>query len=161
MKTPSLLFLIAGALALGGYFLWSRFHIPDLPIGKSQLTNEQKTEWKPDRNQKKFLLVSCFQSWCGDCIREAPSIQGVQRFAGTDRLEVLMISDEEWSKISRFSQLSKCNLSFYQSEKTFRELGIRVFPSTWLISPDGEILLAKLEGYDWNSDEVRRILKEK
>jgi cytochrome c biogenesis protein CcmG/thiol:disulfide interchange protein DsbE len=150
-------------IAAAGIFLAvkikNRFVMAELPLAETSFLRADGSRLNTTSLAGKYLIVSCFQSWCGDCIREAPSIAKLQEFAGKEKLEVLMVSDEEWAKINRFAALLKCDLPMYQSGKSFDELGIRIYPSTWLLNPEGKILLAKLEGFNWNSDEVRRMIQ--
>jgi thiol-disulfide isomerase/thioredoxin len=157
-KWISFIIILSAGLLLA-YRLKNHFIVPELPLGLTSLTASDGTTYNPARTNGKFLLVSCFQSWCGDCIREAPSIAALEKFAGKDKLEVLMISDESQEKLERFQALTRTSLPVYRSEKSFDELGIKVYPSTWLLAPDGSILLAKLEGYDWNSVEVQNLIQ--
>jgi thiol-disulfide isomerase/thioredoxin len=151
--------LLVGIIVFLALKIRNHFFIPDLPIGKTSLISENGEKLDIEQMEEPYLLISCVQSWCGDCIRETPSIQALQEKIGKEKLAVVMISDEEWGKIRRFSELSHSNLPIRQSEKSLADLGVRVFPTTWLLGPDRKVLLAKLEGFDWNSAEVHRLLK--
>jgi thiol-disulfide isomerase/thioredoxin len=151
--------LLAGIIVFLALKIRNHFFIPELPIGKTSLISENGEKLDIEQMEEPYLLISCVQSWCGDCIRETPSIQALQEKTGKEKLAVVMMSDEEWGKIRRFSELSKTSLTVWQSEKSLADLGVRVFPTTWLLGPDRKILLAKLEGFDWNSAEVHRLLK--
>lgn len=159
MKKVVKILLIAGIAGFLALKIRNHFFIPELPIGKTSLMSEDGRKLEIEQLEQPYLLISCVQSWCGDCIRETPSIQALQEKAGKEKLAVVMMSDEEWGKIRRFSELSHSNLPVWQSEKSLADLGVRVFPTTWLLGPDRKILLAKLEGFDWNSAEVHRLLK--
>ena len=151
--------LLVGIIVFLALKIRNHFFIPDLPIGKTSLISENGEKLDIEQMEEPYLLISCVQSWCGDCIRETPSIQALQEKIGKEKLAVVMMSDEEWGKIRRFSELSHSNLPIWQSEKSLADLGVRVFPTTWLLGPDRKVLLAKLEGFDWNSAEVHLLLK--
>lgn len=151
-------FLIAAAAFLV-FKMKQRFTMPELPLAKTRIKKADGSFIFPDKLPQKYLLISCFQSWCGDCIREAPSIAALREYAGEDKLQVLFISDEDTAKIRQFAGRLNSTIPVYQSEKTFDELGIGVYPSTWLLDENRNILLAKLEGYDWNSPEVRQLIR--
>lgn len=146
--------LLAGLLAI----VRNYYHNPELPLSKTRLTTLDGRAWDPQKSKGKYLLISCVQSWCRDCIREVPSLAALQAFAGKNRLEVLLVSDEDPQKIRQFADRIKADLPIYQSAEKFSDLGIRVFPVTWLLDPEGKVLLTKLEGYDWNSAEVQALI---
>lgn len=147
------------AVVFAAWKIWSYQQIPELPLSKTKLETEDGRIFDASGSRGNYLLISCFQSWCGDCIREAPSIQGLQKYLGKDKLEVLMVSDEEWEKINRFRKLSKTDLPHFRSQTSFSELGIRVYPTTWLLSPDRKVLMVKREGFNWNSPEVHAMIQ--
>lgn len=151
--------ILVAAAVFAAWKIWSYQQIPELPLGKTRLETVDGRIFEPSGTKGKYLLISCFQSWCGDCIREAPSIQALQKSLDEDKLEVLLISDEAWEKINRFGKLSKTDLSYFRSQTSFGELGIRVYPTTWLLSPDRKVLMVKREGFDWNSPEVHAMIQ--
>ncbi len=50
------------------------------------------------------VIVSCFQTWCGDCARETPVINELANKLTTDKFKVLYISNEDEAKVSAFRQ---------------------------------------------------------
>jgi hypothetical protein len=62
-------------------------------------------------------------------------------------------------KIGRFKE-NYCNtLDYYQSDKPFNSINIRVFPTTYLLNKDGVIIFSKIDAFDWSSDEVLNLIK--
>jgi len=160
MKKISFLLLILVFSFFAGRKIWRHFHVPDMPLNHVVLSTETGEILKTKTIKQPYLLVSYFQSWCGDCIREAPSIEALQKSLGKEKLEVILISDEDWPKIKRFSGLSKTNLSVYQSGTSLEDLGIHIYPTTWLLGPDRQIMMVKQEGFDWNSEEVIKLIQK-
>ena len=134
--------------------------MPDMPLNHVELTSETDEKLKTATINQPFLLVSYFQSWCRDCIQEAPSIEALQQSVGKEKLEVILISDEDWPKIKRFSSLTNTNLPVYQSGTSLEDLGIHVYPTTWLLGPDRNVIMVKQEGFDWNSEEVIKLIQK-
>ena len=132
--------------------------VPELPFFESKFVDQNGKVFKGKEWNKTYILVSYFQSWCGDCARELPSIQKLQDKVGPDKISVVLISDEPFLKINKFKNQFSSNLPFFQSVTSFNEIGIRVFPTTYLIDPNGRLLLSKLEGYDWASPEVLKLI---
>ncbi len=162
MKNKKVLFQI---IALFGFALfigikWYRHNVvPELPFYAQDLKKEDGSLVKARSLKGKYILVSYFQSWCGDCARELPSIEKLQSDVGKEKINVVLVSDEDFVKINKFRNHFKSQLPFYQSINAFDKIGIHVFPTTYLLSPEGEILLSKLEGYDWASKDVLKLIQ--
>jgi thiol-disulfide isomerase/thioredoxin len=134
---------------------------PKIPIDKTALFDEKGNKISISDNKGKVMIISYFQSWCGDCRRELPELEALQQaVGGDDKLKIFLISDEDWTKINTVKSSSKSNLTFYKSEKGLKEIGIRRFPTTYLINKKGEVAEAKVEGINWNTKEIQdEILK--
>jgi thiol-disulfide isomerase/thioredoxin len=158
MRKYAVYFLLAAGLIFLANQVRNYYHNPELPLGKTRFFREDGSEWFMEKPSGKYLLISCFQSWCRDCIKEAPSIAALQKSIGKDRLEIVLVSDEDASKVQRFGELIQQEMPLFRSEKSFSELGIRVYPSTWLLRPDRKIILTKTEGYNWDSPEVHALI---
>ena len=156
--TAVLIFLL---VAFAGYKLVKRFvMLPKLTFQSEQITALDSNYTTTIAALKgNVVIVSCYQTWCGDCARELPSIQALQNKLGSDKISIVLISDEPFAKINKFKNHFRSELPFYQSVDSFKEIGIRVFPTTYLIDPKGNLLLSKLEGFDWASQEVLQIIK--
>ncbi len=107
----------------------------------------------------KYILVSYFQTWCGDCIQELKSIDDLQIKAGKENIKIIMISDEPWTKISRFKEKYCNTLDYYQSKESLRSQGIHIFPTTFLLDRNGNTLISKTQRFDWSSDDVLKRIK--
>lgn len=135
--------------------------VPKLPIDKTALFDEKGNKISITENKGNVMIVSYFQSWCGDCRREQPELEALQQaVGGEDKLKIFLISDEDWTKINSVKGATKSNLTFYKSEKGLKEIGIRRFPTTYLLNKKGEVTEAKVEGIKWNTKEIQEeILK--
>ncbi|MGZ4078152.1 MAG: TlpA disulfide reductase family protein, partial [Bacteroidia bacterium] len=87
---PVLLILIA--IAIGGWFYKAYKTVPALPAYENDLTDEQGHVVKLSDLKGKYVLISYFQTWCGDCIKELPTIDALQMKLGKEKLRVLMVS---------------------------------------------------------------------
>jgi thiol-disulfide isomerase/thioredoxin len=100
------------------------------------------------------LIVTYFQSWCGDCRRELPELEALQKqFPG--QLKVLVITDESFEISKQAKEYLKIDLPFYKSEKTLKEIGIHRFPTTYLLDKKGSVIESKVEGIHWNTKEIQ------
>ncbi|MCC6583537.1 MAG: TlpA family protein disulfide reductase, partial [Chitinophagales bacterium] len=66
---------------------------PKHPFEKSVLTDDQNAKVAISDLIGKVLIVTYFQSWCGDCRRELPELESLQK-QFPEQLKVLVITDE-------------------------------------------------------------------
>ncbi len=111
----------------------------------------------------KVVIVSCFQTWCRDCARETPILNQLAGNLHSENFRVIYITDEANTKLGSFrSRLASGNILFTTSGKSLADLGIHVYPTSFLLNKKGEVVLAKLEGHDWLREEtlIRKLLAE-
>lgn len=147
-------------LFVGGRYLIKHYVAPSLPIAKHKLIDAEGIVVDINDFKGKYILISYFQTWCGDCIRELPNIEQLQNRIGPQKLQVLLVSDEGWEKINSFKARHNDHLPYYLASVPFDNLGIRVYPTTYLLDPEGKVLLSKLEKYDWGQKEVIDLIKQ-
>jgi peroxiredoxin len=153
-KNIFLFLFIIIVIAISGWFYKAFKTVPTLPAYENDLINEQGQTIKIADFKGSYLLISYFQTWCGDCIQELPSIDNLQSTMGKNKLKVVIVSDENFQKINHFKERYCNTLDYYQSLKTLEEQSIRVFPTTYLLNKDGVIIMSKLGRYDWSNAEV-------
>ena len=151
------LILIIAAFAIWQYKVYKT--VPTLPAYENKLTDVDGKTFKISDFKGKYVLISYFKTWCGDCIKELPSIDNLQVIVGPEKLVVLMVNDEGLEKVERFKNKNPNTLEFFQTNKPFDELGIRVFPTTYLLDTNGVIMLSKLEGFNWDNEGVVSLIK--
>lgn len=126
---------------------------PRHPFEKSILLDEQNKQVAIKDFKGKVVIVTYFQSWCRDCRLELPELMELQKHFG-EQLKVLVITDESFDISNKVKGYLKIDLPFYKSEKKLKEIGIRRFPTTYLLNKKGEVEEAKVEGVDWYNDEM-------
>ncbi len=149
-------------IALTAYMLWSLVgkQAPDLPLFNTTLYDENNQVVPADSFIGKVLIVSYFQTWCGDCRREQPELMQLQNSVGEDQLKLVFISDESFDKINRMKEYLQVNIPFYRSEKTLKELGVNRYPTTYLIDKSGKVVDVKVEGIDWYNDKNIQLIQK-
>ncbi len=121
--------------------------IPDLITLDSQTLDMKSLKGK-------VCVVSYFQTWCGDCVKEQPELQKLQNRFG-DSLVILMVSDEPIDKIKAFKEKFQSNLMFYHSNSKLKtDVGVSAYPTTILIDKKGKEKLKRVEGIDWYNTET-------
>ncbi|MCW3104313.1 MAG: Redoxin domain protein [Bacteroidetes bacterium] len=145
-------------LAVVAWFYKAYKMVPSLPVYDHELINEQGNKIKISDLKGHYVLISYFQTWCGTCAKELPGIDALQMSIGKDKLSVLIVSDEPEEKILRFKERFCNTLDYYRTDKPLIDLGIRVFPTTYLLNKKGEVILSNLDAFDWNSEEVKKAI---
>jgi thiol-disulfide isomerase/thioredoxin len=106
----------------------------------------------------KLLMVNVWATWCAPCRHEMPSLQRLAQRIGADRLQLVGLSVDHDEHVVR-EYLIENNIHFPslldRGERiTNGVFGVRVFPSTFFIAPDGR-LVHVVEGWrEWDSAEV-------
>lgn len=123
----------------------------ELPV----LTSAEHVVFDQGSLKGKVVIASYFQTWCSDCVKEQPDLQKLQDHFGKDKLTVLMISDEPHEKIAAFKTMFGSQLGFYKSASGLKQdLGIKAFPTTFLLDRKGKVKLKKVEGIHWYTPEI-------
>lgn len=151
--------LILVGLATVIWFIKAYRFPPELNEETSILKNESGITTRISDFRGKYVLISYFQSWCGDCIEELEDIDALQKKVGKDQLKVLMVSDEPWEKILRFKEKYCNTLDYYQSVESLRSQHIRIFPTTFLLDKNGRTLISKIQSFDWSGPEIMQMIK--
>lgn len=141
-------------LGVGLYFgkkYYNKVVPPEMSFSNNALKRlEDGSATSVDAHKGKVIIVSCFQSWCSDCARETPVLNQLATELNDPNFKVLYISDEDQAKIYGFkNRFASDKIVYTQSAKSLKQLGIHVFPTTYLIDKDGKVIMTKLEGYDW------------
>lgn len=106
----------------------------------------------------KLLMINVWATWCAPCRHEMPSLQRLADKLGPERFELIGVSVDHDEHVVReflierkirFPSLLDHNLAMASGV-----LGIRVFPSSFFVTPDGRV--ARLvEGWrEWDSPEI-------
>lgn len=164
MNSRKVFLFIAGclafiALAVGAWFFKSYKMVPELKTEGPELKNEWDEVIQISGFKGQYVLLSYFQTWCGDCIQELQSIDALQMKVGKDKLKVIMVSDESWKKINHFKEKNCNTLDYYQSVKSLNSQNIRVFPTSYLLDKNGVVIMSQLKAFDWSSDEVVQLIQ--
>jgi thiol-disulfide isomerase/thioredoxin len=109
------------------------------------------------------VIVSCFQTWCGDCAGETPVINQLATNINSEKFKVIYITDEGNDKLQSFrSRLPSDKILFTYSAKSLASLNIHVYPTTFLLNKSGDVIKTKLEGYDWLQEEafIKKLIAE-
>lgn len=138
------------------------YKAPNNPIIKTNVVLKDGTKKNLKNLNLGVAVVSYFQSWCGDCRRELPELIALQEaVGGANKLSIVLISDESRDKINTVENLvTSGKIQFLQSSEKLSSIGIKRFPTTYLIDKNGKILDVKVEGIYWNTPETIKIINQ-
>ena len=151
----ALLILVLSAW-LGRHYLREWLFTPAINFKETALSTIDSNQLITIANFKeKVIIVSCYQTWCIDCARETPVLNQLSNQINSDQFKVIYISDEDASKVNIFRQrFMSGNILFVKSPKSMSNMGIRAFPTTFLLNKKGEIIKTTYEGYDWLNEVI-------
>jgi thiol-disulfide isomerase/thioredoxin len=126
------------------------------------LTDMQGKNFDAETLKGKVYILSYFQTWCGDCVKEQPQLQKLQDRFGADKLQILMVSDEPAEKIAAFRTRFASGLDFYHTDVALKgpEIGVKAYPTTYLISKKGKVEEVKVEGINWYTDDMIALIEK-
>lgn len=119
----------------------------------------------PDANladfKEKNLFLNFWGSWCPPCRTEFPTIQELYN-AKNGKIEFVLIAmQDEEQKVREFLQKNGYTTPVYMINELISEkLNFNVFPTTFIIGKNGEILRKDEGAADWNSAEVHQFIEK-
>ena len=106
----------------------------------------------------KVILINYWATWCPPCIAEMPSLQNLYSDYNNEVI-FLFVADDDPEKVTNFMNDKGFNFPVYfQVSPPPKELKSKSLPTTYLINPEGKIVVKKIGAADWNSAKVRGIL---
>jgi thiol-disulfide isomerase/thioredoxin len=118
---------------------------PDLTV--RDLKNHPKTL---NLATGKLTILNVWATWCGPCRHEMPSLDRLSELLDEEKFQVIGLSvDEDDHLVREFLIDRKIYFENYLDHNMLNaesRIGVRVFPSTFFIGPDGK-LLKVVEGW--------------
>ncbi|MFW2438684.1 MAG: TlpA family protein disulfide reductase [Arenicellales bacterium] len=110
----------------------------------------------------KVTVVNFWASWCRPCIEEIPSLNRLREQMKGSPFELISVDyAEEKSNVMKFMQEVNVNFPVLLDSdgKVSALWNVLVFPSTFVVAPDGKIVYGVRGGLYWDSPEVVKQLK--
>ena len=106
----------------------------------------------------KLLMINVWATWCASCRHEMPSLQRLVDTLGHDKLELVGLSvDHDEHVVREYLIEQKIHFPSYldrQFASVNGVLGVRVFPSTFFLAPDGTLLKVIESWREWDKPEI-------
>ena len=106
------------------------------------------------------IFLNFWATWCPPCIAEMPSIQKLHDIYG-DKIKMVLVSQENPETIKAFLEKNQYSMPTYILTGPIPEVfQSRSIPSSFLISPEGKLILKKKGAAKWDSKKVKKLLDE-
>ena len=123
-------------------------------LSESEYNVELKGINVPDANLSDFkgkpIFLNFWGSWCPPCRAEFPTIQSLYEGKKGKIEFVLIAMQDEEQKVRDFIKKNGYTTPVY----LLKEFSIDVFPTTFILGKDGQILRKDEGAADWNSQAV-------
>ncbi|MEZ4779194.1 MAG: TlpA disulfide reductase family protein [Flavobacteriaceae bacterium] len=112
------------------------------------------------KSKGNVALVNVWATWCPPCIAELPSMQNLYDAYG-NQVDFYFVSLESPETLQHFLQKKKYHIPVYIPKEPFPEsLKTTSFPTTYLISKTGALVVDKTGAADWDSEKTKAIIEK-
>ena len=110
----------------------------------------------------KVIFVNLWATWCPPCIAEMPDINELYTEMNGKDIQFVMISlDDDFQKAKDFVQKKDFDFPIYQLASSLPKVyESNAIPTTYIISPEGKIVVAKSGMAKYNTTKFKRFLEE-
>jgi thiol-disulfide isomerase/thioredoxin len=109
----------------------------------------------------KVVFVNFWATWCPPCIAEMPDINELYSELRDDDIVFILISlDDDFQKAKDFVKKKKFDFPIYQLASPLPKVyESSAIPTTYVISPKGEIVVARSGMAKYNTEKFKSYLK--
>lgn len=126
-----------------------------------QLTNAAGRVIDFNEFRGKTIFINFWATWCPPCIAEMPDIHSLYEEMGDQVAFVMISQDDEAEKALRFVDRKGYEFPIYFLRTRLPEVfNHRSIPTTFVVSPDGRVVVNHSGFAKYNSEEFKKLLKE-
>lgn len=108
----------------------------------------------------KPVFLNFWGSWCPPCRTEFPSIQNLYSVQKDKVVFVLIAMQDEEEKVKAFIKKNNYTAPVYMVDQPLpQSLDFSVFPTTFILDREGQILKKDEGASDWNSEVVHKFIE--
>lgn len=123
-------------------------------------TEGQRIPFKEYEN--KVVFVNIWATWCPPCVAEMPDIQDMYEEMKEEGIEFVFISvDDDFQKAKDFVNRKEFDFPIYQLASPLPSVyESQAIPTTYVISPMGEVVVTKSGMAKYNTKKFKKYLKD-
>jgi len=111
----------------------------------------------------KVILVNLWATWCAPCIKEMPDLNELQKSLGSEKFEVVLLSENQDGIESSLAFLKENNITHLKTYHDFdrniaRSLKSNALPTSVIINAEGNEVGRLLGPAEWNSGDAKALL---
>ncbi len=118
-----------------------------------------------ERFRGRTLFINVWASWCAPCVAELDDIQKLHDSLRTGEsadtsIAIVLITPDRRNAAERFLRRRGVTVPAYiEARRTPSAFALRALPTTYIVAPNGDIVLLRLGAAKWNTPEVRAFLR--
>lgn len=148
-------------------FLATGIITPDTEEASSQpasynfkLTDFEGNEVPFSEFQEKTVFLNFWATWCPPCIAEMPDIYDLYQKTNKDVTFVMISLDDDQEKAKKFIARKEYDFPVYFLQSSLPSVyNPKSIPTTYVLSPDGNIVLERHGMAKYDTEEFREFLK--
>jgi len=129
-----------------------------------QLRGLDRPDVSIDQMRGHWLVMNAWATWCAPCRQELAGLQQLAERFPPSELQVIGLNVDADVHVAREfmrdQSISFANYSDPDMKIAKTLLGIRAFPDTFIIAPDGTLWRSISGERDWSSDRVIELLRQ-
>jgi thiol-disulfide isomerase/thioredoxin len=105
------------------------------------------------------LFLNFWATWCPPCVAEMPAVQSLYEKTRDLDVAFLLVSEEGPQKARRFVQQRELTVPVYTAPQGVPpELRTGAIPTTYIVSPEGDVVHKHVGAAQWDAEPVVRFL---
>lgn len=108
--------------------------------------------------RRRPIFLNFWATWCPPCVAEMPSIESLYRRMGDAGVAFVLVSNERPQAVRDFAGRHDLTVPLYTAQDIPPALAPRAIPTTYLVSPRGEVVFEQTGSAGWDDESVVEFL---
>ena len=121
-------------------------------IGKVKLKDLNDQSINLSHYEDKVIFINFWATWCRPCLEEMPSIERARTILKDQKIEFILASNEDLSRIQNFIAKRGFKLNFVKLEN-LEELNIQALPTTFIFDKEGKLVFSETGYRQWDDPQ--------